>query len=132
MIGLDPGEDMEFLRVHFQNFIAGLMSLPVKLPGTQLHRSLQAKNKMVKLVMKIIADKRLRSDASLQDPKDVADVLLNDKSKKLTDELISDNMIDLMIPGEDSVPLLITLAIKYLSDCPKALHQLKVLASYTR
>ncbi|KAK1416880.1 hypothetical protein QVD17_25999 [Tagetes erecta] len=125
LIGLDPGEDMEFLRVHFQNFIAGLMSLPVKLPGTQLHRSLQAKNKMVKLVMKIIADKRIRSGASLQDPKDVADVLLNDKSEKLTDELISDNMIDLMIPGEDSVPLLITLAIKYLSDCPKALHQLK-------
>ncbi|KAI3775106.1 hypothetical protein L1987_49674 [Smallanthus sonchifolius] len=127
LIGLDPGEDMEFLKIHFQNFIAGLMSLPVKLPGTQLHRSLQAKKKMVKLVMKIISNRRIRGVARSQDhPKDVADVLLNDKSEKLTDELISDNMIDLMIPGEDSVPLLITLAIKYLSDCPKALHQLKM------
>ncbi|KAK9078351.1 hypothetical protein SSX86_002408 [Deinandra increscens subsp. villosa] len=125
LIGLDPGEDMEFLRMQFQNFIAGLMSLPIKLPGTQLHRSLQAKKKMVRLVLKIIADKRIHGVAISQDPKDVADVLLNDKSEKLTDKLISDNMIDLMIPGEDSVPLLITLAIKYLSDCPKALHQLK-------
>ncbi|XP_076885764.1 3-epi-6-deoxocathasterone 23-monooxygenase CYP90D1-like [Bidens hawaiensis] len=125
LIGLDPGEDMEFLKVHFQNFIAGLMSLPVKLPGTQLHRSLQAKKKMVKLVLNIIADKRARNAAISQGSKDVADVLLKDKNEKLTDELISDNIIDLMIPGEDSVPLLITLAIKYLSDCPKALHQLK-------
>lgn len=102
------------------------MSLPIKLPGTQLHRSLQAKKKMVKLVLKIIRDKRINDLASSQDSKDVVDVLLNDKSEKLTDELISDNMIDLMIPGEDSVPVLMTLAIKYLSDCPKALHQLKV------
>ncbi|KAJ0969394.1 hypothetical protein J5N97_022271 [Dioscorea zingiberensis] len=34
-------------------------------------------------------------------------------------------MIDLMIPGEHSVPILVTLAIKYLSDCPLALHQLE-------
>ncbi|MFS7992226.1 putative 3-epi-6-deoxocathasterone 23-monooxygenase [Helianthus anomalus] len=125
LIGLDPGEEMEFLRIQFQKFIAGLMSLPIKLPGTQLHRSLEAKKKMVQLVLQIIRDKRINGSSVLQDSKDVVDVLLNDKSEKLTDELISDNMIDLMIPGEDSVPLLITLAIKYLSDCPKALHQLK-------
>ncbi|KAI7741515.1 hypothetical protein M8C21_022593 [Ambrosia artemisiifolia] len=126
LIGLDPGEEMEFLRIQFQKFIAGLMSLPIKLPGTQLHRSLEAKKKMVKLVLQIIRDKRINGGSISQlDSKDVVDVLLNDKSEKLTDELISDNMIDLMIPGEDSVPLLITLAIKYLSDCPKALHQLK-------
>ncbi|KAJ0724717.1 putative 3-epi-6-deoxocathasterone 23-monooxygenase [Helianthus annuus] len=125
LIGLDPGEEMEFLRIQFQKFIAGLMSLPIKLPGTQLHRSLEAKKKMVQLVLQIIRDKRINGGSILQNSKDVVDVLLNDKSEKLTDELISENMIDLMIPGEDSVPLLITLAIKYLSDCPKALHQLK-------
>lgn len=105
------------------------MSLPIKLPGTQLHRSLQAKKKMVNLVLQIIRDKKIKSVGVSQDSMDVADVLLKDKSEKLTDKLISDNMIDLMIPGEDSVPLLMTLAIKYLSDCPKALHQLKVLES---
>ncbi|KAL7598046.1 3-epi-6-deoxocathasterone 23-monooxygenase CYP90D1 [Lactuca sativa] len=125
LIGLDPGEEMEYLRTQFQKFIAGLMSLPIKLPGTQLHRSLQAKKKMVNLVLQIIRDKKIKSVGVSQDSMDVADVLLKDKSEKLTDKLISDNMIDLMIPGEDSVPLLMTLAIKYLSDCPKALHQLK-------
>ncbi|MBA0745437.1 hypothetical protein Gogos_008012 [Gossypium gossypioides] len=97
LISLNPGEEMEILKKQFQEFISGLMSLPVKLPGTQLYRSLQA---------------------------NVVDVLLKDASELLTDDLIADNMIDMMIPGEDSVPVLMTLAIKYLSDCPAALHQL--------
>lgn len=42
LISLDPGKDMDFLKQQFREFTAGLMSLPVNLPGTRLHRSLQA------------------------------------------------------------------------------------------
>jgi 3-epi-6-deoxocathasterone 23-monooxygenase len=87
----------------------------------------QAKKKMVKLVQKIIQSKREgRAGIVSMAPKDVAEVLLNDASEQLTDDLIADNMIDMMIPGEDSVPVLMTLAVKYLSDCPAALQQLTV------
>ena len=79
---------------------------------------------MVKLVRDIIQEKR--RNKSRCTPKDIIDVLLHDGSDQLTDDLIADNVIDLMIPGEDSVPVLVTLAIKYLSDCPLALQQLKV------
>ncbi|CAN0881606.1 3-epi-6-deoxocathasterone 23-monooxygenase CYP90D1 [Linum grandiflorum] len=123
LISLEQGDEMEFLKKQFQEFIFGLMSLPIKLPGTQLYRSLQAKKKMIKLTRKIIQSKRERNDASAP-PKDVIDVLLSDSSDELTDELIADNMIDMMIPGEDSVPVLMTLAIHYLSECPAALQQL--------
>ncbi|KAF5207261.1 Cytochrome p450 [Thalictrum thalictroides] len=122
LISLDPGAEMELLQQHFQEFIAGLMSLPINLPGSQLYRSLQAKKRMVKLVHKIIQERR--KNCNLGAPKDVVDMLLSDRSQQLTVDLISDNMIDLMIPGEDSVPILMTLAIKYLSSCPRALHQL--------
>ncbi|XP_062110447.1 3-epi-6-deoxocathasterone 23-monooxygenase CYP90D1-like [Humulus lupulus] len=50
LINLDPSEEMESLRKQFQEFIAGLMSLPINIPGTRLHRSLQAKKKMVQQV----------------------------------------------------------------------------------
>ncbi|KAG6792448.1 hypothetical protein POTOM_001598 [Populus tomentosa] len=84
-----------------------------------------AKKRMVKLVQKIIQSKREgRAGIVSMAPKDVAEVLLNDASEQLTDDLIADNMIDMMIPGEDSVPVLMTLAVKYLSDCPAALQQL--------
>jgi len=79
---------------------------------------------MVKLVRRIILAKRNIGICGV--PKDVVDVLLNDASEKLTDDLIADNIIDMMIPGEDSVPVLMTLATKYLSECPAALQQLTV------
>uniref|UniRef100_A0A7N0UWY6 22alpha-hydroxysteroid 23-monooxygenase n=1 Tax=Kalanchoe fedtschenkoi TaxID=63787 RepID=A0A7N0UWY6_KALFE len=127
LIGLDPGDEMELLRRDFQEFIHGLISLPVKIPGCQLYRSLQAKRRMVKLVKKIISCKRNgRSTSSDKEfvPQDVVDVLLFSGDGQLPDNLISDNMIDLMIPGEDSVPTLMTLAVKYLSECPRALQEL--------
>ena len=78
---------------------------------------------MVKIIDGIIQEKRGCNEGVT---KDVVDALLNDKNEQLTDELIAENMVDLMIPGEDSVPLLMSLAIKYLSDCPAALTQLTV------
>ncbi|PAN17657.1 hypothetical protein PAHAL_3G147100 [Panicum hallii] len=132
LIGLDEGHEMQYLRQQFKEFIAGLISLPVKLPGTQLYRSLKAKKRMTKLIQKIIQEKRKRRIAECEDPhgthqppRDMIDVLLGNGSDELTDELISDNMIDFMIPAEDSVPVLITLAVKYLSECPQALQQLE-------
>ncbi|KAG7997567.1 hypothetical protein I3843_01G217500 [Carya illinoinensis] len=123
LISLDPGEEMELLKKQFQEFISGLMSLPINIPGTTLYGSLQAKKKMVSIVKNIIQARR-QSVLISTVPKDVVDLLLNDSSEQLTDDLIADNMIDMMIPGEDSVPVLMTLAIKYLSDCPTALQQL--------
>lgn len=41
LISLDPGKEMQFLKRQFQEFVSGLMSLPINLPGTQLYRSLQ-------------------------------------------------------------------------------------------
>lgn len=42
LVSLDPGEEMELLKKHFQEFISGLLSLPIKLPGTKPYKSLQA------------------------------------------------------------------------------------------
>lgn len=84
----------------------------------------QAKRNMVKLVKKIIQERKSSGISPV--PKDVMEVLLKDESEQLTDDLIAGNMIDMMIPGEDSVPILMTLAVKYLTDCPAALQQLTV------
>lgn len=129
LIGLEAGPEMQQLKQQFQEFIVGLMSLPIKLPGTRLYRSLQAKKRMARLIQRIIQEKRrkriIAGEGDGEAPRDAIDVLMGDGSGELTDELISDNMIDLMIPAEDSVPVLITLAIKFLSECPLALQQLE-------
>lgn len=90
---------------------------------------------MARLIQRIIQEKRrkriIAGEGDGEAPRDAIDVLMGDGSGELTDELISDNMIDLMIPAEDSVPVLITLAIKFLSECPLALQQLEVLDSFS-
>ncbi|CAH2053786.1 unnamed protein product [Thlaspi arvense] len=125
LISVEKGEELDKLKEEFEQFISGLMSLPINFPGTQLHRSLQAKKKMVKQVEMIIEGKISRGRNKEEDgamAKDVVDVLLKDSSEYLTHNLIASNMIDMMIPGHDSVPVLITLAVKFLSDSPTALH----------
>ncbi|ONK76599.1 uncharacterized protein A4U43_C03F29980 [Asparagus officinalis] len=123
LIGLGPGEHLQFLRHQYQKFVAGIISIPVKIPGTRFYRSLQAKKRMMKLVKYIIQEKKKNNTGCIS--RDIIDAFLNDGSGQLTDDLILDNVIDLMIPAEDSVPVLITLAIKYLSDCPLVLQKLK-------
>lgn len=79
---------------------------------------------MADLVKRIIRLKRKRGISRI--PSDVVDVLLGDSNNQLTDDLIAENVIDMMIPGEDSVPVLITLAVKYLSESPAALQRIQV------
>ena len=86
---------------------------------------MQAKKRMARVIQRIIQEKRRRR-ALDGPPRDAIDVLMGAGSEELTDELISDNMIDFLIPAEDSVPVLITLAVKFLSECPLALQQLEV------
>lgn len=130
LMSLNPGDDMEYLKQEFRKFISGLVSLPVKLPGTRLYKSLQAKARMLKVVHRIIEEKKANYDTNCPSPpEDVLDVLLqetNDTAEQyFTTDIICDNMIDLMIPGEDSVPMLMSLAVKFLSDYPLALQQLQ-------
>lgn len=61
---------------------------------------------------------------------DVIDVLLNEMSEgselKLSTDFICGNIVEMMVPGDESVPAVMTLAVKYLSDHPLVLKQLLV------
>ncbi|KAI3813577.1 hypothetical protein L1987_18304 [Smallanthus sonchifolius] len=131
LMSVEPGEDMEFLKREFMEVIKGLICLPVKLPGFRMYKSLQAKERMLKMVRKIVDDRKMTMEnneaKSSGLPNDVIDVLLRDTGEsdgtqqRLPLDFISGNIIEMMIPGEDSVPMIMTLAIKYLCDNPTAL-----------
>ena len=63
-------------------------------------------------------------------PSDVVELLLqestNDTTRRFPLDFITGNIIEMMIPGEETVPTAITLAVKYLSDNPIALQRLRV------
>lgn len=41
LLSIGPGEEMDLLKGEFEEFIKGLICLPIKLPGTRLYKSLQ-------------------------------------------------------------------------------------------
>ncbi|KAL5705600.1 22alpha-hydroxysteroid 23-monooxygenase [Ranunculus cassubicifolius] len=128
LMGIDPGEDLEFLRIEFGEFIKGLVCFPIKFPGTRLFKSLKAKEKLLTMVNRIVEEKKLsmerKTKEEVRDTMDAVEVLLSDVGESLLSDFISANIIEMMIPGEESVPMLMTLAIKYLSNCPLAVKEL--------
>ncbi|OVA08717.1 Cytochrome P450 [Macleaya cordata] len=132
LMSVSPGKDLDFLRREFGEFIKGLVCLPIKLPGSRLYKSLKAKEKLLKMVRKIVEEKKMKMDRGHERGStvtDAADVLLSDSGEAnemqgLPLDFISGNLIEMMIPGEDSVPMVMTLAVKYLSQCPLALQEL--------
>ncbi|KAL3626715.1 cytochrome P450 [Castilleja foliolosa] len=123
LLSIGPGDEMEFLKKEFVEFIKGLICLPINLPGTRLYKSLQAKKRLLKMVTKIVEERKMgtyKTEKNLL-PNDAIDVLLRDT---LPLNFISGNIIEMMIPGEETVPTAMTLAVKFLVDNPVALAHL--------
>lgn len=134
LMSLGPGEEMELFKKEYKEFIKGLICLPIKLPGSQLYKSLKAKERLQKMIRRIIEERLMYKTASgtnkiaaTSSNTDAIDVLLHDRSEAdqcQPLDFIAGNIIEMMVPGEDSVPMVMTLAVKYLSDNPVALKQL--------
>lgn len=138
LLSIGPGEEMNMLKKEFGEFIKGLICIPINLPGTRLYKSLQAKKRMLKLVNQIVKERQMALKKSEEVngsyPLDAIDVLLQDMGCELDDlmqknrifsDFISGNIIEMMIPGEETLPTSMTLAVKFLTDNPIALEHLK-------
>ncbi|CAK8562191.1 unnamed protein product [Lathyrus sativus] len=122
LMSIDPGEDLSILKSEFEEFIKGLICLPIKFPGTRLYKSLKAKERMMKIVQRIIEERN--GDNKHKDcvANDVVDVLLEENKGEM--KKMSENIIEMMIPGEETLPTAMTMAVKFLSDSPLALSKL--------
>lgn len=143
LMSVEPGEDLDSLKKDFDEFIKGLICLPIKFPGTRLYKSLKAKERLLKIVGRIVEERKSamesRGNSSTNNGdnalekgawNDVVDVLLQESSeanekRRLSLDFITGNIIEMMIPGEETVPMAMTLAVKFLSDNPVVLQKLR-------
>ncbi|KAK9991030.1 hypothetical protein SO802_026015 [Lithocarpus litseifolius] len=131
LTSVGPGENLNFLRSDFQEFIKGLICLPINLPGTRFYKSLKAKERLMKRMMTILKERK--ESMNFTDEKapinDAVDLLLRDSSESsekqsLPLDSISGNIIEMMIPGDETMVTAMTLAVKFLSESPVALQKL--------
>lgn len=96
---------------------------------------MQAKERLVKIVKKVVKERQVAvtTERKNSPANDAVDVLLRDVndgggSDKQSQPLdfVSGKIVEMMIPGEETMPTAITLAVKFLSDSPVALAKLVV------
>lgn len=87
----------------------------------------------MKVVRRIVEERKtaLRNTDEKPPIIDFVDVLLRDieessEMQRLPSDFITGNIIELMVPGEETMPTAMTLVVKFLSDCPVALEKLMV------
>ncbi|CAH2076476.1 unnamed protein product [Thlaspi arvense] len=132
LMSISPGEDLDILKLEFEEFIKGLICIPIKFPGTRLYKSLKAKERLIKIVKKVVEERQVATaERSKLPANDAVDVLLRDVndgggSDKQSQPLdfVSGKIVEMMIPGEETMPTAMTLAVKFLNDSPVALAKL--------
>ncbi|WOH09511.1 hypothetical protein DCAR_0728968 [Daucus carota subsp. sativus] len=113
-------------RGNFKDFLDGLISFPINIPGTAFHACLQGR----KNAMKVITDAFVERQASphkLDDQKDFLDYLIeeiNDKDTILNQGVAADLVFVLLFATFETTSTSITMATKFLADNPTALEEL--------
>uniref|UniRef100_A0A453A8L5 Cytochrome P450 85A1 n=1 Tax=Aegilops tauschii subsp. strangulata TaxID=200361 RepID=A0A453A8L5_AEGTS len=113
------------LKTELCTLVLGTISLPINLPGTSYYQGFQARKKLVSMLEQMIAERRCSGEVH----DDMLDALLrsgNDGTReKLTDEQIIDLLIALIYSGYETMSTTSMMAVKYLSDHPQALEELR-------
>lgn len=149
--GIETGPLANELKSEIMNLVLGTLSLPINFPGTNYHRGIQvtwfsasspdlitwllvfhanglfmqARRKIVSILEKLIKE-RVASPCSLNY---MLDSLLrndDDAKQKLNDEQIIDLVITVVYSGFETVSTTSMMAVKYLSEHPRALEELRV------
>ncbi|KAL5217832.1 hypothetical protein ABZP36_018516 [Zizania latifolia] len=122
--GVSAGPVSDALKAELYTLVLGTISLPINLPGTNYYQGFKARKKLVAMLEQMIAERR--SFGHVHD--DMLDALLTGSEgtrEKLTDEQIIDVIITLIYSGYETMSTTSMMAVKYLSDHPKALEQLR-------
>ncbi|KAH7433993.1 hypothetical protein KP509_07G096400 [Ceratopteris richardii] len=115
-------EWIEALRKEYLLLVEGFFSLPFNFPGTTYGRALQARSQITKRVTEVVNQRKALGNEGIGEYQDLLAAFLK---QKLTDEQIVDMVISLLVAGYETTSMIITLAVKFLTDHSAVLEHLK-------
>ncbi|XP_020581903.1 cytochrome P450 724B1-like [Phalaenopsis equestris] len=123
ILSLEPEEEeaMELLKC-YKTFMRGLTSLPLNFPGTPYAKAIKARHQINDILrgrMKRRREVQLNNKLGL----DFLDILLADEN--ITEKYVLSLMLDLLLGGYETTAMLIAIMVKYLSENPSILEELK-------
>ncbi|XP_061351733.1 3beta,22alpha-dihydroxysteroid 3-dehydrogenase-like isoform X3 [Gastrolobium bilobum] len=123
LMSFDPGEWTETLRKEYVLVIEGFFTLPLPLFSTTYRRAIKARTKVAEALTLIVRQRRKESIMG-EKKNDMLGALLA-SGDHFSDEQIVDFMLALLVAGYETTSTIMTLAVKFLTETPLALAQLK-------
>ncbi|KAE8729065.1 Cytochrome P450, putative isoform 2 [Hibiscus syriacus] len=123
MLSYDPERSSDDNIVgNLSNFLEGLMSFPLRIPGTAFYRCRQRQQKVMKVISKIVEERMKRSNSQ----GDFVDEMVEDMRTEtfMTKEFASHVLFGILLASFETISSTVALAINYLSEHPSLLQQL--------
>ncbi|KAI9080690.1 hypothetical protein K1719_037356 [Acacia pycnantha] len=120
LMSADPGDWTESLRKEYVMVIEGFFTLPLTFFSATYRRAIRARTKVAEALTLVVRERR-------NDDRPRSDMLgaLMASGDNFSDEVIVDFMIALLVAGYETTSTIMTLAVKFLTETPLALAQLK-------
>ncbi|XP_076936233.1 cytochrome P450 87A3-like [Bidens hawaiensis] len=125
LISYDPEKSSENLRENFEAFIQGLISFPLEIPGTAYYKCMQGRKKVMIMLKNMLEARRAKPNKFKNDFFDYVLEELKQNDTILTEEIALDLIFALLFANFETTSQAITIAIKFLTDNPLALKELR-------
>ncbi|XP_022766507.1 cytochrome P450 90A1 [Durio zibethinus] len=129
LLSLESGPELELLQKDVGRVCEAMLALPLRFPWTRFYKGFQARERIMSMLEKIISRRRRGLDASAEDF--LQHLLAKDDNScsgglhRLTDAEIQDNILTMIIAGQDTTASAITWMVKYLGENEEALEAIK-------
>ncbi|XP_047322132.1 cytochrome P450 90A1 [Impatiens glandulifera] len=128
LLSYDPCEWTEGLRKEYMLVIEGFFSIPIPFIFSTYRRAIQARRKVGEALTPVVRERRREMTGGGGGKKDMLAALFAEEGTGgggFSDEEIVDYMLALLVAGYETTSTLMTLAVKFLTETPLALSQLK-------
>ncbi|WRX29971.1 Cytochrome P450 - like 10, partial [Theobroma cacao] len=129
LLSLESGLELELLQEDVGHVCKAMLAFPLRLPWTRFYKGLQARKRIMGTLEKIISRRRRGLDAAADDF--LQRLLLEDDNScsdglhRLSDAEIQDNILTMIIAGQDTTASAITWMVKYLGENEDVLDAIK-------
>ncbi|KAF3446348.1 hypothetical protein FNV43_RR11527 [Rhamnella rubrinervis] len=133
LMSIDSEYKLEILQKEVVQVCEAMLALPLRIPGTRFHKGLQARKRIMSLIEKEINERRRGIGANNSQDDflqrllrvDDHDKACSDATTSLTDAEIKDNILTMIIAGQDTTASAITWMVKFLDENQEVLHILR-------
>ncbi|KAI3988905.1 hypothetical protein MKX01_016476 [Papaver californicum] len=133
LMSIDPGEYSENLRKEYVLLIEGFFSVPIPFFFTTYGRAIKSRRKVAESLLSVVKERRKENSGNSNSSndggggkknKDMLEALLEEECG-LSDEETVDFMLALLVAGYETTSTIMTLVVKFITETPLALAQLK-------